>query len=429
MIVNKKTSEYPSIFTIAIIVALGIIIYAGNALTINTSKITDVICLLAFTVMPTSAIACVICFLIPLTSGITVLYIYGYAVLMILIKSKNHKMGVYIPLIAIFLYEIIMMLIVDVTQINLIIGYSLVIFLLLYLMDSDEVNTKSACVAYVFGAVVLLLCVFTTAIQNSSLASVLSGSVRIGAYEGIDNIGGVALVSENANSLAYFALVAIFIAFSLLNKFKVVGKTLLIVSMIILAVIALFTVSRTFILCLIILFVLEFLVAFNFKNKMKVLVVVSIVLAIGIPYLQQKTQIFESFALRFEEDTVSTGGSRTDIFIEYMGFLRDNPLRLIFGTGATFYKEACGLSRSMHNGLQQILVAYGLLGFFPMIAMLVRPIVKFFKQNKFKMIRIMPLIAVVLFIQTIQFLNPCNLVLPYAVAILCMKIPDTESIK
>lgn len=429
MIVNKKTSEYSSIFTIVIIAILGIVIYAGNALTVNTSRITDIICFLAFTVMPTSAIACVICFLIPLSSGITVLYIYGYAVLMVLIKSKKYKMEVIFPLVAIFFYEIIMMLIVGVMEINPIIVYSLVIFLLLYLMYTDDIDTKSACVAYVVGAVVLLLCVFTTAIQNSSLESVLSGSVRIGAYEGIDNIGSVALLSENANSMAYYALVAIFIAFSLLDKFNAIGKTLLIVSMIVLTVIALFTVSRTFIICLIILLVLVFLVAFKFKNKLKFLFVVSLVLAIGIPYLQQKTQIFESFALRFEEDSVATGGSRTDIFIQYMEYLKDNPLRLIFGTGATYYREACNLSHSMHNGLQQILVAYGLLGFFPIIVVLVRPIVKFFKQNKFKIIKIIPVIAVVLFIQTIQFLNPCNLVLPYAVAILCMKTPNTESIK
>ena len=110
-----------------------------------------------------------------------------------------------------------------------------------------------------------------------------------------------------------------------------------------------------------------------------------------------------------------------------MEFLWNNPSRLIFGTGSIFYRQVCNLSHSMHNGVQQILVSYGILGFIPMLVVLIRPIIKYFKKNKFELLKLLPILAVFMFIQTIQFLNPNNLLLPYAVAVLCMRIDKPET--
>ena len=204
---------------------------------------------------------------------------------------------------------------------------------------------------------------------------------------------------------------------------------MLLSSIIVLTVISLFTISRTFVIVLVIMLALFFLTGNNFKQRIKVLAIIALILAIVVPYLQENTQIFEAFTERFEDENLATGTGRTEIFIEYMRFLWENPLRLIFGTGATFYREICNFSHSMHNGTQQILVSYGLVGFSPIMIFLFGPIFAFFRKNKFKLIKILPILAVVLFTQTIQFLNPNNLMLPYAVAMLCMKIPDAEDVE
>ena len=424
-----RTKNKPTALMIATIALLGIVIYAGNVMTIDTSKITDIICLASFTLMPISGIVCAICFLIPLHSGITGLYIYGYAVLMILLKSKKFKLKVFIPLLVIVVYEMIMMVFAGVSQINYIIVYALTVFLLLYMMNTDEVDAKAASISYVAGAVALLVCIFTTAIQNYSLEMVLAGVVRIGDYEGIEDIGQVAVVTENANAMAYYALVAIFIAFHVMKSMKTLGKIVMAASMLLLTVISLFTVSRTFIIVLLVLFLLVCLSGFNFKQKLKFLFVLAIVLGIVIPYLQEQTQIFDAFLMRFEEDNIASGSGRTKIFSIYMKYLWNNPVRLMFGTGAVFYQKVCNLGYSMHNGTQQILVSYGVLGFLPMLGILISPIRAFLKKNKFKLTKFLPIFAVAMFAQSIQFLNPNNLMLPYAIAILCMKIPDAEDAK
>ncbi len=423
---DKLKFSNSSILTIFTIAILGIVIYVGNIMTVNTSKITDAICLVAFTVMPIQSIICAICFLIPLHSGITGLYIYGYAVLMILVKSKKYDFKILIPLLVIILYEIIMMAVIGLNQINLIIVYTLAIFLLLYMANTDDISPKPACISYVCGTVVLLLCIFTTAVQNNSLELVLSGVVRIGKYEGAGDVTNVAIVTENANAMAYYAIVAIAIALTCLKNVKLGGKILLITAIVFLTIISLFTVSRTFIIILTILLVLALIFSRNFKQKIKYVIGVVLVLVIVIPYLQQETQIFDAFLMRFEEDNMATATGRTNIFWEYMQFLWDNPLRLIFGTGSVFYRQVCDLSHSMHNGVQQILVSYGILGFIPMLIVFISPILNHFKKNKFTFNKLLPVLAVVMFIQTIQFLNPTNLMLPYAIAILCMKIPDSE---
>lgn len=426
MNIQKKPLVNKSWLLIATIALFGIVIYAGNVMTINTSKITDIICLASFTFMPISSIVCAICFLIPLHSGITGVYIYGYAALMILFKSKKFKVKVFLPLLVIIMYELIMMMLVEASQFNYVIVYAVTVFLLLYIMNTEEVDPKVACVSYICGTFVLLACVFTTAIQNYSLEAVLEGAVRIGEYEGTEHVGRIAVVTENANAMAYYALVAIVIALNIMEKMKSYGKALLIAAIMFFTFVALFTVSRTFVIVLIAFLILNYLTTFKSKQKLTFLAVVIIALAIFIPYLQQRTQIFDAFTTRFEDDNLVTGAGRVDIFFDYMKFLWDNPMRLIFGTGAVFYKNVCKLSHSMHNGLQQIFVSYGALGFIPMVGILVNPILDFFKNNRFKIAKILPVLAVVLFTQTIQFLNPNNLMLPYAVAILCMKIPDTE---
>lgn len=425
----KTKKINPSILMIATIALFGIVIYGGNVLTINTSKITDLICLVAFTFMPISSVVCSICFLIPLHSGITGLYIYGYAVLMILFKSKKLKMKMIVPLLIIVGYEIIMMMFVETAQFNYIIVYALTVFLLLYMMNTEEVDYKAACISYICGTIMLLICIFTTAIQNYSLELVLSGEVRIGQYEGIEGIGNVAVVTENANAMAYYSLVAIIVALSMIKKVKSRGKILLTAAMLVLTVIALFSVSRTFVLVLVIMLLLSALSSFNFKQRVKFLAIIALALAIIIPYLQEKTQILDAFIVRFEDDSFATGTGRVNIVFDYMKFLWENPARLFFGTGAVFYKNVCNLGHSLHSGTQQIFVSYGVLGFLPMMLVLFSPIIDFFKKNKFKFAKLLPVLTVILFTQSIQFLNPNNLMLPYAVAIMCMKIPDTEVTK
>ena len=347
---------------------------------------------------------------------------------MLLLKKKTINLQVIIPVLVIALWEIIMSFFV--TKVNLMnyVIYLCTIFLCIYMMHAEDVDYKQCCYAYIAGTMVLLLAVMTTAIQNTSLEAVLGGEVRIGAYEEREALGGkIAVLSENANSLAYYALVAIVLAFSLIKSEKLFGKILLTAATLFGTVVGLFSVSRTFLIVLILSVFLVFATRYNGKQKILLAVALGTILWIGIPYLLRSTELFDAFESRFDSDDMESGNGRINLFVEYMVFLWNNTARLFFGTGAIHYKEICQCSNSLHSGIQQFLVSYGLIGFFPMLYVFIKPVLAYFKKNRFILQKLVPLICVVVFTQTIQFLNPFNLMLPYGIAIMYMKIPEKES--
>lgn len=421
---NNKRSNRLLVFTIILI---STVLYLGNMYAFNTSDIVSAICIVAFPLLNIPGVLAMIAYLIPLNSGVTVLYLYGYAIFVLLLKKGKLDLRVLIPVFAIVIWEVIMAFFVPKVNIMNTIIYTCTVFLLFYLLYTDDADYKICCYAYIAGTMVLLLAVMTTAIQNTSWQEVMSGEVRIGAYEEKEALGGtVAVLTENSNSLAYYAVVANILAFSLIKTEKIFGKVVLTVAVLFGTLVGLFTVSRTFMIVLFMGIFLVFTARYTFKQKIILAVVVGAILWVGLPYLIENTQIFDAFENRFEDSTMEGGNGRVDLFWEYMDFLWNNPARLVFGTGAIGYKDICKCSNSLHNGTQQILVSYGLVGFFPMLYALLSPVFGYFKKNRFKLEMIVPLLVVVAFTQTIQFLNPFNLMLPYAIAVMYMKIPEKE---
>ena len=410
---------------VLIIILLSVVLYLGNMFTFNTSDLVSIICIITFPLVDISVVLAIIAFLIPLNSGITILYIYGYAIVILLFKKRSVNLRVLIPVLVIILWEILMSLFAPSVNFTYLVIYACTFFLLLYLIHTDDADYKVCCYAYIAGTMVLLLAIMTTAIQNASWEAVMSGKIRIGAYEGKEALGGsVALLSENANSLAYYALVAIVLAFSLIKTENLTGRILLIAAVVFGTVVGLFTVSRTFLIVLLLGIFFVFTSRYNTKQRIILAIVIGGILWVGIPYLMEHTSIFDAFSDRFSDDTVQGAGGRTEIMLKYFEFLWNNPARLLFGTGAINYIGVCKIQHSTHNGLQQILVCYGLIGFFPIIYVLLKPVLVFFRRNKFTFEKIVPLLCVIIFTQTIQFLNPFNLMLPYAIAIMYMKIPE-----
>ena len=120
---------------------------------------------------------------------------------------------------------------------------------------------------------------------------------------------------------------------------------------------------------------------------------------------------------------MSTAGGRSVLFARYMDAFLANPRLYFTGTGVTSYKEITGIYNSMHNATEQILVCYGIFGSILFFIGLLTPIVRCLRKNKdlWKM-KILPFFAVVLFIQTIQFVNPDMLMMPYVIAVYCLRI-------
>ena len=414
---NQKT------LLIATIATLSIILYMGNVFAYNTSKLVDLFCLVTFPFLSPSGLLATVAFLTPLNSGITTMYIFGLAVVFLVLRSKKLPFKMLITVLVIATHELFLNGIAGKVNLMTFITYALVVFLFLYgMMNKENINYQAVCVAFVVGTALLLFAVFTTTIQHYPLEHLLQGYVRIGVYGNKEALGGsVAILSDNANNLGYFSAVSVTMGLLLLTRAKGVERLLLLVTLFVNVVIGAFTVSRTWIALVALGVVLVALFRYKGKARFAMLFVVGILFVGFGAVIATQTNIFDAF---FERMNELGEDNRMRIFKRYMSAMANRPLRILSGAGALTYKTVFNISGSMHNGLQQIFVAYGVPGFLLWMWMMFSPIVLHFKKRKFRIYRILPLLIAFLFTQTIQFVNPFILMLPYMVAMCYMKIPE-----
>lgn len=410
-----------------ILILLAIILFVGNYFIINTSRIVGIICLLSLLVSNENAIIALVSFIVPVSSGVTNYYIFGLATLLLLLKNRAKiQASIILPVLFFSVLEFIMTSISGGVAVLHLFSYICVFFLFFYIINSFELNAELASETFIFGSVLLLVTVFSSSLQKYGEAGMFSGLYRIGYYADSETIASlnknVALISDNANNIAYYSIAALSFAFSMLNNSNRIKKILLIAAIVVNIFIGFFTISRTW---LIILVILVFLVLrFNFKIKNKILLGIAAIL-IGyfiISYLTKNTSIIDVFEYRLNTEGL-INNNRSQLFNMYWDFFWNNPTYYVFGTGALCYREVTALSQSIHNGTLQILLCYGIIG-------LVVFATFFFKacNNRFKLCKsylndnhiatFIPLITTLLFVQTIQFIYPQTLMLPVGIAVL-----------
>lgn len=408
------------------ILTFGVVLLTGNLFGVNTSRITDLLGLFFFFINDVNGIIVLLCFLIPLNTGITKLYIFFFAVLFIIFKEKKVKFNILILFVSISLYEYIMSFTVNGFDIKYYFTYISILFILIYILfKEDGINARACCYAFIAGSALLLLCVLLTAFQKYGVSQVLSGMVRIGVYGEAELLESATIISDNANNLGYYSSIAITLAILLIKKTDKKTKTLLMISIIINTVGGVFTLSRSWVLVSLIGLVLSVLFGYEVKSKIAISIGLFISLYLVYQVLLTQTNVMQAMIDRIflsEGRQSFAENDRFKLINEYWDFLRNNPTRIWTGTGAMMYKEICRCSNSLHSGAQQILISYGIPGCIVFAYILFYPIISWFKTHKFKIHHIIPILTVVVFTQTIQFLNPYILMLPYAVGICYMRI-------
>lgn len=182
------------------------------------------------------------------------------------------------------------------------------------------------------------------------------------------------------------------------------------------------TISRTWAIMVVLILVL-----FVFRSINKPVVWIgSIAIVLCIIYFDLIPESFmKSFVNRFSERNLGSGGGRVELFDEYNNFLYENPSYLIFGISVLGYKEvAYKIWNSTHNGIQQIYLCTGVVGFVIFILAAVMFYREFIANTHGPMYRWMPFLIAVLFLQTLQFLNPHILMLPLVMTAFILKIRD-----
>lgn len=361
-------------------------------------------------------------FLLPLSVGIP-----GYSYLLlgviILIRQRKGNIGQFIPFFILALLEIYNVMSYDFQyEMKSILSFLSFLFLFFLLIFSNDttIDRRQCLLFYSLGAVFALIIVYLRIIIDNGFVALIAGELRSGA--GMGNYDDEQITNHlmmNANCIAYYAIMLISIGLVFISK-QVCSKTISLLLITIGAISGLLSFSRTWIL-LLILVTLWFIYSnsHNLKSIGAVVLIIGCLFLVGI-YSGVLESILSVFKYRMENDSIESAGGRLPLFEAYNDFVTSDISYMFLGTGATYYKQVCQLWNSVHNGTQQIFVSFGIVGlltFFCVIVVFIKNYVKF--KVKDNLILFTPFLACFLFVQSIQFLNPYPLMLPF-VAAACM---------
>ena len=301
----------------------------------------------------------------------------------------------------------------------------LFLFFLLIFSEDNNINRKQSLLFYCIGTTFALIIVYARIIIDSGFATLIAGELREGAAMGnyedkqLDNH-----LMMNANCIAYYSITLLSIAVVYYSK-HYFNRVFLSFFFFVAIATGMLSFSRTWMLVAGI--IMLWFVLSNNKNKntiIAMMVLVMVLLVVGI-YSGLMDEVLEVFAFRLENDNVESAGGRLPLFKAYNDFVTSNIYYTIFGTGATYYKQVCHLWNSIHNGTQQIFVSFGIIGLITYLfaaRIFVKKYINYSVKNN--LILFIPFLSSLIFVQSIQFLNPYPLMLPFIAAACVLRIEE-----
>lgn len=366
-----------------------------------------------------------ICFMFPLLWGLPGTYILLVFVFIYFFKNRTLSKKVVLLTTFFVLLEVLAIMFYPDINSTAVIQYICTIIVFFSLItDVNNIDYQKAIGLFLIGSsalcVILLVSTLKTAPSNW-LDLFAKGWFRFGDIQSEET--NTLMLKLNANNLAYHCVLGVSLSIVLMKK-KQKQRLMLIVCTIIHFLLGVLSTSRTFILIMLLLIIL--IIWYSTKSiKAGVIVAVGVIVS-GIViffFLQKNPLILEGFKTRFNDSTISTGGGRTVVFTKIMDAFLDNPRLWVFGTGVTDYKSVIGQVGSFHNATQQLLVCYGLPGMMIFLYGMLKPI---YNGKKKELIYWLPFIACILFVQTIQFVNPSTIMLMYIVVVFALRLGESS---
>ena len=305
-------------------------------------------------------------------------------------------------------------------QFSIILLYAanLLIFFYYFFANKNSAYNKETIFFYSIGLGLTLLILSVGVLQNP-LDIVFDSTSDVRGAMGYTEDYTETHFFANANNLAYLSIVLLSLVLCLRTQIfqsKIIFYVLLIISLLG----GILSSSRTWVLLCALLLIILFLLI-NFKSKLKASVVSAIILALAFYLFPMFLNIaIDGIRDRFELGNLETAGNRTALFAEYFNFMSNHSEYILSGTGAIYYKNIAQCSNSCHNAFQQIYVSYGIFGCLFFIAAFSISIRR--REMSSSFINYIPFLSAIIFIQSIQFLNPFYLMIPIALTSVAYKI-------
>jgi len=427
---ERGRSTFLLILTIIILTAL---LFARDLLGVNFSKYVLVaVAVVSAMFMNHISLIYFIFFLFPVSIGLPSNFIFPLlSVILFLKKPAAFSRNATICFVIILVLELIHYPFYGFDiQLPDTIGYLTTIFFLCYLsvISDFEVQNRQCLLFFCLGLMVLFVAVWgITQIHGGGVEMLMVNSKRMGETKSFSETGDNNIMfSINSNGLAFFSLVGLAVLFVLYHHHKLRFVTFFLMSAVYVFIGAL-SLSRTWLMGVALLIVLFMIMIWNShteKKGLQVILLIAVVLIAGYEMFHNEL-IYQAFYNRMTESSMAGGNGRLEAMQIYNRALYDDPIFLLFGTGAVHYGNVLSeISISIHNGLQQILVSYGIIGlvFFLYIT------IKAFKRNYRKgfCVCAIPFIIALFFIQSGQLLNPHYNLYFFIVSFTALRLCDDE---
>lgn len=429
---KKNTNNDISLIVAAVLMTVAL--FARDLFGVNIPKYYIV----ALAVIPTlimnyQSLVCYIYFLFPLTSGISGNIIFPLLIVVLLIKQRGAlPRSVIYCFAALAFMELVHYFFYDFAVVwAAVLGYLCNLFFLAYFvsMKSDAVDSRKCLVSFSIGLSVFLIAIFYITQINSDIEMFLEEGMRLGDTKSMaDSEQGVMMLNANPNGLGFFAIVGM-AAVMVLYYFERIKLWALVLFLTIYLGVGALSLSRTFLISVFLTIAFYFFLPGRSAGKNSLVrSLLLLALVVTAIYLLWNTALLnDAYVNRIEQGSGEGAGGRVAIFSQYNRYLFDNPVFFLFGTGAVHYHDVIyTIFNATHNGLQQILVSYGIIGFVFFVAITVSAIKKCYVAKL--PICLLPFGIALFYVQSGQLLNPSNNLYLFIVAFTAMKLSSDANV-
>ena len=398
------------------LVAISLLLIIRDIIGVNVSDIVLTgICALSMMTLKYEKMVYYIFFLFPIMCGAPG-YIITIAYLLLVLKGPKLKSKQIVPLIIVALLEVVNESFNNTeglyTGMLSFLSFTAIFF---YFLDEREnlFSVRKSLMYYGLGTTLTFIVIYCNMFIEYGLDAILTGMLRSGALGVVDNDvtkmqGHLAM---NANTIAYLSVSVVTIFSVMLSKYICGHRTkLLYITIIIVSLVAgLLSFSRTYI-GVIFIFAIMFIFLTKGRRKIVIIEVLTLLSIVVVVFCSDiLLNMYDTFLGRMEDSNMDTAGGRTVLFQLYNKAWLGDISYIIFGAGVVSYWKTLHVYNAIHNGLQQIWVCLGIIGFLTYIVRISTYLYRcYIKKN---IIIYLPFFATLLIDQSIQFLAPYPLVL------------------
>lgn len=298
------------------------------------------------------------------------------------------------------------------------IRYAVSLLFLAFVLDNTDESDKELCsrifnyyiTVYTF---VMFDIVYQLIAKYGSIVYIISNGIRFG------NLAekGEHLVSlyDNENNIALFSLIAVMACVAELWKSSTrERKVLLYVLLISSSFFGFMTLSKAYLFSYVFLGILIFAKILRQSNTSilrKIMIFCSSIALSIFAYIEIFADIINNIFTRIDTTEISSG--RMNIFNLYNEYILDNIELSAFGIGIQNPTEKTGIWNSMHNGIQQVYVSFGIVGLI-LFTILIYSLLKkanIYRKCKISLINTIVFFALFIYTQSIQFMSSSSIFL------------------